>query len=203
MNALDRPVIFHPSRLLKWKGVTVGLEAFAELRTRLGAGTLVFCASRQIVDGAAEVEAVESELLQMAENLGVADYIRFLEFGREDMPAAYRCADLAWYPTLDHEPLGLAPLEAMASGVPLIVTDSGGMNETVIPGKTGLIVPRKDAKGLFQAASRILLDRNLRTALTSEALQRVQEFEISRYTEALVKIYESCRRARGVPSHSR
>jgi glycosyltransferase involved in cell wall biosynthesis len=193
MLQLERPIIFHPARLLRWKGVLVGLAAFIKLRRQLKHGSLVFCDSAQTVDDPAESIALLAEVREAACTGDVADYVHILRFERDEMPAAYRASDLVWYPTIDQEPYGLAPLEAMACGVPVIVSRSGGMIETVTHNRTGLIVPRADAGALAEATLSLLRDsraaRGFRSRLTREARRAAKCFSITAYVDKLEEIY--------------
>jgi len=188
LESLERPVIFHPARLLRWKGVECGVRAFARVHGDVG-GSLVLCASDDIVDDPQEVAAFRRELVTLARDLGVGDAVHFMSFERQRISDAYRAADLIWYPTIDEEPLGLAPLEAMACGVPLVVSRSGGMRETVTEGDTGLIVPRGDSHGLAEAARTILSDGTLRSSLVRNGLARAVRFGNAEYVDWLEDRY--------------
>jgi len=195
--ALERPVIFHPARLLRWKGVLVGVEAFGQLRRALGRGSLVLCESTRTVENQMEMAAFEVEVRSLAAREGVASHLHLLPFGRAQMPAAYRASDLVWYPTIDEEPLGLAPPEAMACGAPLVVSRSGGMLETVSDGQTGLIVPRHDAAALAEAAHRLLSQEGaaLRGALVDRARREAVRFSGEKYLDVLEQLYDAELRA--------
>jgi glycosyltransferase involved in cell wall biosynthesis len=193
LAALPGPVVFHPARLLRWKGVECGVRAFARMHARLG-GTLVLCASEDIVDDPADVAALRVELTELAGGLGLADAIRFLSFDRRRIADAYRAADLIWYPTIDEEPLGLVPPEAMATGVPVVVSRSGGMRETVVDGATGLIVPKEDAAALAEAATRLLTDADLRARVVAGGLERSARFDNDRYVDWLAGSYAGAAR---------
>ncbi|GIJ12060.1 glycosyltransferase family 4 protein [Micromonospora andamanensis] len=188
LEQLERPVIFHPARLLRWKGVECGVRAFARLHNDFG-GTLVLCASEDIVDDPQDVAAFRRELVTIAEDLGVAQAVRFTSFDRQRIADAYRAADLIWYPTIDAEPLGLVPLEAMACGIPLVVSRSGGMQETVVDGETGLMVPPGDPDALESAARRVLSDPSLRAALVRQGLLRAARFDNTAYVDWLERTY--------------
>jgi glycosyltransferase involved in cell wall biosynthesis len=187
--SLERPIIFHPARLLRWKGVEVGLRAFLEVRQRLGRGTLVLCASENIVDDQAEVQALRKELVALAREAQAEDSVRFLTFDRSKIASAYRASDLVWYPTIDDEPFGLVPLEAMACGIPLVVSRSGGMVETVIDEVTGLIVEKNDHHALADAALRLLTDEALRAHIVQQGPAHVHPFDADAYVDKLEELY--------------
>jgi len=192
----ERPIIFHPARLLRWKGTAIGLEAFIKLRQQLKSGTLVLCESGGI-ESQAEVSQLRSELESRSKSAGVADCVHFLDFDRLRMPAAYRASELVWYPTTDEEPFGLVPLEAMASGIPVVVSDSGGMRETGLPEVTGIVVAKDDSQALADAALRLLSNEDLRAKLVDAGRHRSQAFDIRAYTNSLERIYESLRSLHG------
>jgi glycosyltransferase involved in cell wall biosynthesis len=198
LKTLQRPVIFHPARLLRWKGVALGLQAFGQLRGKLGKGSLVLCGSDRIVDDPYELRTFRSELASEAANAGLAEAVHFLDFERTRFASAYRACDLVWYPTLDEEPFGLVPLEAMACGIPLIVSASGGMRETVVSGRTGLIVPKGDIGALAGAAERLLNDRQLRIQCVAGGLEQAKQFDIQTYARKVERVYQTC-----VPDRSR
>lgn len=76
----------------------------------------------------------------------------------------YGAMDICITPSVE-EPLGLVPMEAMASGTPSIVSDSGGLTEVVNHGHNGLVVPRKDPQAIVDAVCQVLTDGELRTRL--------------------------------------
>ena len=71
-----------------------------------------------------------------------------------------------------NEPFGLIPLEAMASGIPVIAVNEGGYKETVIDGETGFLIPR-DAEELYHKLKKLLEDNKLRTQIGKNARQNV------------------------------
>jgi glycosyltransferase involved in cell wall biosynthesis len=186
---LEWPVVFHPARLLRWKGVEVGLEAFIRLRHELGRGSLVMCESSQVVDDPDEVGALRDALQARARAAGVAERVHFLSFDRATIQTAYRASDVVWYPTIDEEPLGLGPLEAMACGRPLVVSDSGGMRETVRDGETGFVVPKGDPDALANAAKRLLADGELRARFCAAGREHAQTFALDAYVDDLAELY--------------
>lgn len=90
----------------------------------------------------------------LASRLGLSDRVRFLGFVPE--PAVFLAAvDMVALPSL-YEGLGVAALEAMAAGKPVVATRVGGLAESVIDGVTGFLVPPKDAPALAEAIAMLV-----------------------------------------------
>jgi glycosyltransferase involved in cell wall biosynthesis len=102
--------------------------------------------------------AYRSALERRARDHGVELYIR-MRVSDEELTSAYRGASAFVYAAHD-EPLGLAPLEAMAHGLAVLAVSGGGIAETVVDGETGILVPRdvqayaRALKGLLAADER-------------------------------------------------
>lgn len=188
-RGLERPVVFHPARLLGWKGVETGLEAFVRVRRRLGHGTLVLTAGADIADETGETRRLRARLAARAREAGIGARVIFEDVPYERMPDALRASDLVWYPTTGEEPYGLVPLEAMACGAPVVTSDSGGMAETMRHGRTGLVVPRGDAGALAAAALAVLTDDGLRARLVRTAREHVRAYDLRTYTTRLRALY--------------
>jgi glycosyltransferase involved in cell wall biosynthesis len=186
---LEPPVIFHPARLLGWKGVEAGLSAFTRVRTALGRGTLVLTAGADTTEEPTATRHLRELLTAQARRDGVADHVIFRDVPYGLMPAALRSSDLVWYPTTGEEPYGLVPLEAMGCSIPVVTSDSGGMAETMRHGETGLVVPRGDADALADAALAILTDPALRERLVRSAREHVRAFGLRAYTDRLRSLY--------------
>ena len=95
--------------------------------------------------------------------------------GDDTLHGLYRIADLCVIPSL-YEPFGLVALEAMASGCPCIVADTGGLRE-VVPGDVGLRFRSRDAAALAQDIERVLTDPALRDRLVAEGREHVLRFD--------------------------
>jgi glycosyltransferase involved in cell wall biosynthesis len=191
LMTLERPVICHPARLLPWKGTEVGLEAFIQLRARLGRGTLVLTSSDTAGVEASVPQDMKRKLQDKARLAGIFDNVAFVDVEHANLPSAMRACDLIWYPTTGEEPFGLTPLEAMACGIPVIVTDSGGMAETIVPGSTGLVVPRWDYDALAKSAYFLLTNQAEQERVVQSALRSIGNFSLDFYVERLSAIYSS------------
>jgi glycogen(starch) synthase len=120
----------------------------------------------------------EAELKAQAERLGLSEHGAFLGWiGDDALHSLYRIADLCVVPSI-YEPFGLVALEAMASGCPCIVADTGGLREVVPPGeRVGLRFNGGDAEHLGVMIERLLVDEQLRDRLVAEASEHVLHFD--------------------------
>jgi len=117
---------------------------------------------------------------------------------RESLFDLYRRADLAIVPSV-YEAFGYAALEPMAAGVPVVVTDAGGLPEVVRHGETGLVVPllsrpsgaySVDVDALAQAQLKMLSNRGLAHRLASNAHKRVlSDFTVARMLSDTVQVF--------------
>lgn len=153
-------------------GIETALRAFAKIQA-------VRPDARLSVAGSGPQFA---ELQALAVRLGVADQVHFTgRLDREEMASLYRDADLTLNPSrVDNMPNSV--LEALASGVPVVTTDVGGIPYIVQHEVTALLVPRDDPDAMAAAALRVLDD----PALASRLRVAGQE-DVQRYSWAAVK----------------
>jgi glycogen(starch) synthase len=120
----------------------------------------------------------EQELKAQAARLGLSGHGTFLGWiGDDVLHSLYRIADLCVVPSI-YEPFGLVALEAMASGCPCIVADTGGLCEVVPVGeRVGLRFNGGDAEHLGVMIERLLVDESLRDRLVTEATEHVLSFD--------------------------
>jgi glycosyltransferase involved in cell wall biosynthesis len=107
----------------------------------------------------------------------------------EELQALYARAAVVACPSR-REGFGVACLEAMAHGRPVVATSVGGLRDLVVDGATGLVVPPRDPQALRAALDRLLGDRELRRRLGAEGRKRAQErFSWPAVTEATLAAY--------------
>jgi glycogen(starch) synthase len=197
--APDERLVLLVGRLVYEKGFQLALEAMPDLVERLGN-------VRFLVAGSGTAEA---DLRRQASELGLDPYGTFLGWiGDDVLHSLYRIADLTVVPSL-YEPFGLVALEAMASGCPCIVADTGGLREIVPEGeRVGLRFHGGDPEHLATMAERLLTDSVMRDRLVAEASEHVLSFDwadVARQTAAVYRrelaatrsAYVTARRASG------
>jgi glycogen(starch) synthase len=184
--APDQRLVLLIGRLVYEKGFQIALEAMPRLIDRLP-GT------RFLVAGSGTHEA---ELRRQAADLGLLGHGTFLGWiGDDVLHSLYPIADLCVVPSI-YEPFGLVALEAMASGCPCIVADTGGLREVVPHEEVGLRFRSRDPESLAEMAERVLADGELGARLVSEAHQHVRRFDWLEIAERTLEVYALLARQR-------
>jgi glycogen synthase len=182
----DERLIVLVGRLVYEKGFQLALEALPGLVERLGD-------VRFLVAGSG---THEQELRRQAAELGLDAHGTFLGWiGDDVLHSLYRIADLCVVPSL-YEPFGLVALEAMASGCPCIVADTGGLREIVPEDeRVGLRFNGGDPEHLAVMVERLLTDQPLRERLVAEASEHVLRFDWADVARQTADVYAGLRRA--------
>jgi glycosyltransferase involved in cell wall biosynthesis len=150
-------VIVQTSRMQGWKGQRLLLEALGRLRQLPG--------WRAWVAGGAqrpEEEAYLAGLRAQAQILGLTERVRFLG-QRSDVPRLLRAADLHCQPNTDADSFGIAFVEALQAGLPVVTTAMGGPLE-IVDATCGVLVPAEPAP-LAEALRRLIEDPGTRARL--------------------------------------
>lgn len=155
------------------------IQAFALLRQRLPGALLTVAGSGP--------EAGRLQALVLA--LGMNDAVRFTgTLDRDAMAALYATADVTLNPSLtDNSPNSV--LESMASGVPVVSTDVGGVPFILEDGRTGLLVPPGDAQAMAAALYRLLTDEALWQSLATASQAEVQRYAWPQVAARLLGVY--------------
>ncbi|MDI6747488.1 MAG: glycosyltransferase [Rhodocyclaceae bacterium] len=152
-------------RLGERKGIDVYLQAVA----RLGDG---FDDVHHLVIGSGPMGQL-AKLRALAARLGIREHVHFLGF-RDDAPALLGNLSVL-VSSARQEAFGRTLIEAMAQGVPVVATKSGGPEEIVEDGKTGFLVDVGDAEGIAKGMARLLADPPLAASLGAAGRQRAHE----------------------------
>jgi glycosyltransferase involved in cell wall biosynthesis len=177
----DDTVILLARRLVFKNGVV----GFAEAVAQMSATNF-----RIVIAGDGPDRATMTEIFDKA---GRLDRCLFLgRISNTDMPDIFRSADVSVLPSLA-EATSIAGLEAMASGLPLVGTNVGGIPTIIADGVTGLIVPPRDPIALAQALDRLCADKERRKKMGDAARARVEaEFSWPKITDDTRHVYDAC-----------
>lgn len=165
------------------------IRAFALVHRRHPATTLTIAGSGPLA----------AALRRLAEELGVADAVVFAgRLDREAMAQAYRDADVAINPSLvDNLPVSL--LEALASALPVVSTNVGGVPFVVADERTALLVPPRSPAAMAAAMQRLIEDEALARRLIDNGLAEVNNYSWRRVWPVLAAIYAQARTAGACP----
>jgi glycosyltransferase involved in cell wall biosynthesis len=167
-------------RIAKIKNHRMMLEG---LRLALDAGTRV---QLTIVGDGPEYTAIR----EYAHSLKLDDHVEFLGF-RSDIATIMTNKDV-YILTSDYEGISIALLEAMSMGLPAIATSVGGVPETVLPEKTGLLIEKGNARALADAIVFMASHRNTVSTMGNHAYEFfIQEFEENNFIRKYDEIYAS------------
>lgn len=130
---------------------------------------------------------LRDELATLADGLGIGERTLFLGF-RRDIPELCNTADISAFPSRI-EGLGLAGIEAMAAGVPLVSSNVHGILDYVIDGETGYACAPDDVDGFARAIQTLADSPELRASMKEKCLEAVKPFEINNALEEMWSIY--------------
>jgi glycosyltransferase involved in cell wall biosynthesis len=176
--ATDETVVGLVARLDHWaKGHAELFQALAKVRDRYPIRCLIIGGGRR-----------QPEMAAMVRDLSLTPFVNFLGH-RADVPDLLAALDIFVLPS-HSEGISRALLEAMAAGLPVVVSNVGGSPEVVQHEIDGLLVPVKDVAALAQALIRLLSDPALAQRLGLAASQRVAgNFSLDRLGRELNEIY--------------
>lgn len=156
----ERPVVLFVGRLRYYKGLHILLDAMPHIDADL------------LIAGSGPEQ---ERLVQQTKALGITSRVRFLgDIADDELPALYHAADVFVLPAhLRSEALGIAQIEALASGVPCVSTELGtGTSYVNRHNETGFVVPPADPLALAQAINKLLSNADLRHRFGAVGRQR-------------------------------
>jgi D-inositol-3-phosphate glycosyltransferase len=184
----DDKIVLYVGRFDPRKGIETLVRAVGQSKLR-GEGNLKLViggGSRPGQSDGIERERIESIVVE----LGLQDMTLFPgRLGEDNLHLYYAAADVSVVPS-HYEPFGLVAIEAMASNTPVVASDVGGLQYTVVPEETGLLAPAQDDAAFAVAIDRILSDSEWRDRLGRAGRQRVEEkFSWNGVAAQLGKLY--------------
>lgn len=168
------------ARIAPVKGIDVLVDAVKKVRDAGGDIRL---------EVAGDGPEIDNLRLRAAKN-GIADSVRFLGW-QTDVSRLMRLWDIYVQPSRQ-EAFGLAILEAMAAGLPVVATAVGGIPELVVDGETGMLVQADDSVALADKISLLVRSRPLRSKLGSAGRARATEcFSADRAARSMCDVYQA------------
>ena len=175
----ERPVLLFVGRLDPFKGPDLLLRAAAMMREE---------AQIVIVGGKLTGDSELRSLRELAADLKIGQHVKFLGARpQKEMPVIYSAADVTVIPSY-HESFGLAAVESLACGTPVVATRAGGLTTIVRDGKTGYLVPR--CAGFFAGRLDTLLrNPDLLADMRSQARASVLQFSWRSVADQVLDVY--------------
>ena len=147
----DKKIILLPGRLTGWKGQEVFIEAINLVNIELGyeAFYAVILGSDQGRD------LYKKKLIRITEQYRLNNQVKFIDHCN-DMALAYKVSDIVISASIEPEAFGRVSVEAQSMEKPIIASDIGGSNETIIDEKTGFLFESSNAKSLSEKILKVL-----------------------------------------------
>jgi len=175
---MEEDYILYVGSLEPRKNINILIEAYEKLRHEYPAikTKLILIGGESPLFASVQLKARE-----FRDDVIFKGFVTDLELGE-----FYRRAKLVAYPSL-YEGFGLPPLEAMASGVPVVTSSTSSIPEVV--GNAALLIDPKDREQLTKAMHRVLTDRTLRESMIKAGSQRVLRFNWYRVARGVLAVY--------------
>lgn len=182
LNLPDKRIVLYVGRIEPLKGLDILLKAIALLKT--GADTHLL-----IVGGSPEKDAELERLNTLADNLNISDIVAFNgSVDQEQLPDYYNAADVFVLPSW-YESFGLAALEAMSCGTPVVVSRVGGLTTFIEHGKTGHLVPWRCPDAFARSLETLLENPSLRNAMGAAARRRAMSLSWAAMANEMLACY--------------
>ena len=147
----DKKIILLPGRLTSWKGQEVFIEAINLINIEIG-----YEAFYAVILGSDQGrELYKKKLIRLSEQYRMSKQIRFID-NCKNMALAYKVSDIIVSASNEPEAFGRVSVEAQSMGKPIIASNIGGSNETIVNEKTGFLFESNNAKSLSKQILRVL-----------------------------------------------
>ena len=173
----DKKIILLPGRLTGWKGQEIFIEAINMVNIELGYESFyaVILGSDQGRD------LYKKKLIRLTEQYRMTNQIKFIDHCK-DMALAYKVSDIVVSASIEPEAFGRVAVEAQSMEKPIIASNIGGSNETVIDEKTGFLFESKNAKSLSEKILKTLSmdEKSLKLIGTEGRKNIIQKFNVEK-----------------------
>ena len=197
VGAQDRPLVLAVGGIEPRKGTDDLVRALAQLRASTGLRpVLAVVGGHSFQDYKAYRDRVLAELPSLGLELG-KDVVQVGTVPEQDMASWYAAADLLAFPSVK-EGFGLAVLEAMSAGTPVVTSDLPVFREYLVDGRDALLVPLGDVEGLSAAMAAVLQDTSVRATLVDGGAAVARRFSWQTSARVHLAVYAALPR----PAHA-
>ena len=173
----DKKIILLPGRLTAWKGQEVFIEAINLVNIELG-----YEAFNGVILGSDQGrDLYKKKLIRLTEQYRMTKQVKFIDHCK-DMALAYKISDIVVSASIEPEAFGRVAVEAQSMEKPIIASNIGGSNETVVDEKTGFLFDSNNAKSLSEKIIKILsMDKTSLKSIGIEARKNIiQKFNVEK-----------------------
>ena len=183
------PLIEVPDRPWRWRLLWVG-RVIEEKGVETAISALSYLLPDTTLDIVGPIEqAYRQHLEALAATLGVASQLSFSLASRQQIHQRYQQADVTLFTSMmEHEAFGLVPLEAMASGCPVIATGVGGSSEYCLDGVNCIRVPPGDSAALAHAVRQLAQSRAILRRLVGSGLRTASAYTHERQAAGIERL---------------
>ncbi len=180
---LDTQIILFFGSLVPYKGPDILLKAFKIVKKEFPKVKLIFAGRGQMLD----------ELRNLSKKFDLEDEVIFLGFVEEEKkPMYYKASDIFCLPsTTMAESFGIVNLEAMASGIPIVGSNLGGIPDIVKNGENGLLAKPGDHRSLADALLCLLKNGDLRKKMGNNGMNLVKDYSWDKIAKETEQLYRS------------
>jgi len=177
-------VLLYVGRIEPLKGLELLLHTAAQLQTFEQIRVLV-------VGGGAGRDQEIDRLREMAKSLNVDEVFDFIgRVDQQDLPLYYNAADVCVVPSF-YESFGLAALESMACGTPVVATRAGGLSTIIQHGRTGYLKAWRCPEAFASSLEMIISSRNLQHSMGLAARRRAEGLSWDNVAGQIAGVYDS------------
>jgi glycosyltransferase involved in cell wall biosynthesis len=165
----DKKIILMPGRLTSWKGQEIFIEAINYVNKELG-----HVAFYAVILGSDQGRDIyKKKILRLAEQYRLTNQLKFIKHCK-NMPLAYKISDIIVSASIEPEAFGRVSVEAQAMEKPIIASNIGGSNETIINDKTGFLFESGKAQALGKKIIEVLqLDETTLKSMGNEGRKNI------------------------------
>ncbi len=176
-------VLLYVGRIESLKGLDLLVHTAAQMETGRGLRVLV-------VGGDDGKEGATGRIRQLAQDLEVEDLFEFVgRVDQEEMPLYYSAADVCVVPSF-YESFGLAALESMACGTPVVASRVGGLSTVVQHGRTGYLKSWRCPEAFADSVEMIISSKRLQSSMGIAARKRAEDLGWDQVAKRILNIYQ-------------